>query len=82
VTDIIIKAEELAQFLKLDKAWRSELSQEKLARIGEYQMVWLPNEPRPETRTGAEKAPTSLPVRVHNDFVYFLKAREFPYEVI
>jgi hypothetical protein len=82
VTDIIIKAEELAQFLKLDKAWRSELSQEKLARIGEYQMVWLPKEPWPETHTGTEKAPTSLPVPVHAEFADFLHERGFPYEVV
>lgn len=42
MTDILIEADEISTFLNLDKAWRSQLAPEQLARIGEYQRAWLP----------------------------------------
>ncbi len=48
MTDIVIEVDRLATFLKLDKAWRKQLSQERLVLPSEYELIWLPQSACPE----------------------------------
>ncbi len=81
MTDILIEADKLATFLKLDKAWRSQLSQDGLALPSEYELVWLSRSTLPETVAELDITP-KVPVRVRHEFVDFLRERGFAYEVI
>jgi hypothetical protein len=42
MTDILIKAVELAAFLRLDRVWRSQLPRDRLELPSEHELVWLP----------------------------------------